>query len=93
MQRLGDLNDVVVVAQQVEHAPGTLRHRHRGQTRRGLREKRALWMRMVEVQPRLVPDLNNDLLLLTVLVRTGHRQRRRGVIAQGQRDLLELIIE
>ena len=92
-QRLGHLNDMVVVSQQREHAPGTIRRRHGGQTQRRLRERRDPWMRVIEVEPRLVPDLNDDLLLNTILGSTGDRQRRRGVIAQGQSDLFELIIE
>src|SRR5262245_18005315 len=43
-QGLRNLNDVVVVSQQIEYAPGTTRRRYRGQTQWCMRESREPWM-------------------------------------------------
>jgi len=48
---------------------------------------------MIEVQPRIGPNLDEDFLLWIVLATAGHRLCHGSGIAQGQRELLELIIE
>jgi hypothetical protein len=48
---------------------------------------------MIEVQARIVPNLDEDFLLWIVLATAGHRLCHGSGITQGQRELLELIIE
>src|SRR5262245_19462939 len=49
VQRLGNLNDVVVVSWQRVYPPGNMRRRQRGQTRRRLPERWYPWVRVVQV--------------------------------------------
>jgi len=48
---------------------------------------------MIEVQACIGPNLDEDFLLWIVLATAGHRLCHGSGIAQGQRELLELIIE
>jgi len=48
---------------------------------------------MIEVQPRIAPNLDEDFLAWIVLPTASHRLCHGSGIAQGQRELLELIIE
>jgi len=48
---------------------------------------------MIEVQACIGPNLDEDFLLWIVLATAGHRLCHGSGIAQGQRELLELVIE
>jgi len=47
-------------------------------------------MRVIQVMPGVVPNLNDN-ILLGVVITPGHG--RSGMIAQGKGDLLEMIVK